>query len=161
MLRLRRSARVFLFDETDSLLLIRFAANRSDGLFVFWVTPGGEVESDEADLAAAERELFEELGLNLPLVGPVHQEQGGTYEHLGETVRNYDVFFAARCRRADPKLIGVTEEEVALMQEIRWWTIEEVAATAEYVYPVGLADIARETLGKLPSSSNPREVSLI
>jgi 8-oxo-dGTP diphosphatase len=150
--RLRRSARVFLFDETDSLLLIRFAANRSDGLFVFWVTPGGEVERGEADLAAAERELFEELGLRLPLAGPVHQEQGGTYEHLGETVRNYDVFFAARCTRAEPKLIGVTEEEVALMQEIRWWTLEEVAATEEEnLYPAALADIAGKALLKLPS----------
>ena len=62
-MRLRRSARVFLFDEHGDLLLIRFVAQRTDGPFVCWVTPGGEVEKGEADLAAAERELAEELGL--------------------------------------------------------------------------------------------------
>jgi 8-oxo-dGTP pyrophosphatase MutT (NUDIX family) len=152
-MRLRRSARVFLFDENDSLLLIRFEAMRSDGLFVFWVTPGGEVESGEDDLSAAERELFEELGLRLRLLGPVHQEDGGTYEHLGEVVRNFDVFFAGRCRRDEPKLIGVTEAEVALMQEIRWWTLEEIAATEERIYPVGLAGIAREALCKVQDTA--------
>ena len=77
--RLRRSARVFLFDPTGDVLLIRFVAQREDGPFVFWVTPGGEVEPNEDDRAAAERELFEELGLRVPLVGPVHEEHGGSY----------------------------------------------------------------------------------
>jgi 8-oxo-dGTP diphosphatase len=152
-MRLRRSARVFLFDENDSLLLIRFEVMRSDGLFVFWVTPGGEVESGESDLAAAERELFEELGLRVPVVGPVHQEQGGTYEHLGEVVRNFDVFFVVRCQHNEPKLAGVTEEEIALMRDIRWWKLEEVAATEERIYPSGLADIAREALSRAPETA--------
>ena len=120
MHRLRRSARVFLFDPGGRILLIRFVAELEGKGFVFWVTPGGEVEAGETDLAAAKRELFEELGLHLPLTGPVHEESGGTYTHLGETVRNFDVFFAAVCDTAAPQLKGVTMEEIALMHEIRW-----------------------------------------
>lgn len=141
-IRLRRSARVFLFDERGDILLIRFVAQRTDGPFVCWVTPGGEVEEGEADLAAAERELAEELGVRPPLVGPVHEESGGTYEHLGETVRNYDVFFAAQCGRDLPRLAGVTEDEIALMQEARWWTLEELKSTAENIFPVEIARLA-------------------
>lgn len=148
-IRLRRSSRVFLFDERGDLLLIRFAAQRSDGPFVCWVTPGGEVEEGEADLAAAERELAEELGLKLPLIGPVHEESGGTYEHLGETVRNYDVFFAARCKRDVPRLAGVTEDEIALMQEARWWTLEALRATAENIFPREIARLAVKVYARM------------
>jgi len=140
---------VFLFDESGDLLLIRFVAQRSDGPFVCWVTPGGEVEEGEADLAAAERELTEELGVKLPLVGPVHEEHGGTYEHLGETVRNYDVFFAARCERDLPRLAGVTADEIALMQEAPWWTLEDLKATTANIFPVEISRLAAETYARL------------
>lgn len=142
-MRLRRSARVLLFDECDRVLLIRFAAQREDGPFVFWVTPGGEVEPGEAARDAAARELGEELGI-IPALSaePVHEESGGTYVHLGETVSNYDTFFAAWCGHDEPRLTGVTEEEIALMQEARWWTLEELRVSGERIYPERLAEIA-------------------
>ena len=140
-MRLRRSARVFLFAQQGDVLLIRFVAELDGAPFVFWVTPGGEVEPGEPDLAAAERELFEELGLRVPLAGPVHEESGGTYTHLGETVRNFDVFFAAVCERDAPKLGGVTAEEIALMREARWWSPAELGSTAERIFPARLKEI--------------------
>ncbi|HEY4359266.1 MAG TPA: NUDIX domain-containing protein [Acidobacteriaceae bacterium] len=142
--RLRRSSRVFLFNERNEILLIRFVAQRDGAPFVFWVTPGGEVEPGESDLHAAGRELFEELGLELPLHGPVHEESGGSYVHLGETVRNFDVFFAARCAADAPRLTGVTDEEIALMREARWWSPETLEATSETVFPVDIAKLVRD-----------------
>ena len=157
-LRLRRSARVLLFDPSGDVLLIHFVAELEGEPFVFWLTPGGEVEPGEADLAAAERELFEELGLPLPLLGPVHEESGGTYTHLGETVRNFDVFFAAVCERQAPVLRGVTADEIALMREARWWSLAELRATAERVFPVRLAEVAaqvwREFSGRWPEGAS-------
>ena len=142
--RLRRSARVFLFDPAGDVLLIRIVAPLEDGPFVFWVTPGGEMESGEGAREAAERELFEELGIRPQLTGPVHEESGGSYVHLGETVRNFDVFFAARCAREAPRLLGVTEEELSLMQEMRWWSIAEIEATTVRLFPVNIAGLAQE-----------------
>ncbi len=130
-----------LFDPRGDVLLIRFVAQVDGAPYVFWVTPGGEVEPGESDRAAAERELAEELGLRLPLRGPVHEESGGTYTHLGETVRNFDVFFAAVCERHAPCLAGVTPAEIALMREARWWPLEELATTTESVFPLGLAEL--------------------
>ena len=149
MYRLRRSARVVLFDRGGDVLLIRFVAELDGAPFVFWVTPGGEVEPGEEDRAAAERELWEELGLRLSLRGPVHEESGGTYTHLGETVRNFDVFFAAQCERDAPRLAGVTAEEIGLMRETRWWSAEALEGTAERVYPEGLATVLRRVWGEL------------
>ena len=142
MHRLRRSARVFLFDPEGDVLLIRFVAELEGKPFVFWVTPGGEVEPGEGDLAAAQRELLEELGLRVPLVGPVHEESGGTYTHLGETVRNFDVFFAATCARDAPRLQGVTAEEIALMHEARWWSVAKLEASSDRIFPVRLTELA-------------------
>ena len=149
-LRLRRSARVFLFDSRGNVLLIRFAAELEGEPFEFWVTPGGEVEAGEDDLSAARRELSEELGLQLPLHGPVHEESGGTYTHPGETVRNFDVFFAAVCDAEAPKLAGVTGEEIALMREIRWWSISGLAGTSERIFPGGLSELAGRVWRTLP-----------
>ena len=150
--RLRRSARIFLFDEASGdLFLIRFVAQRKDGPFTCWVTPGGEVEPNEADLATATRELYEELGLSLTLHGPVHEETGGTYEHLGEIVENYDVFYTAFCGRQDPKLTGVTADEIALMREARWWTCAELRATSELIFPRQIAELADKAYKALRS----------
>ena len=147
--RLRRSARVILFDPTGDVLLIRFVAERNGVPYAFWVTPGGEVEPGESDFAAASRELIEELGLRVPLLGPVHEERGGTYTHLGETVRNADVFFAAVCARSEPVLGGVTADEIALMREARWWLPTELVCTADPVFPAGLAAMAARVWGEL------------
>lgn len=154
--RLRRSARVLLFDAHGDLYLIRFVAELERKPFVFWVTPGGEVEPGENDHDAASRELYEELGLRIPLTGPVHQESGGTYVHLGETVRNFDVFFAATCERSAPMLAGVTADEIALMREARWWTLAELGSTQEKVFPVDLQAIAREVISLWMSKSGQR-----
>jgi len=158
--RLRRSARIFLFNERDEVLLIRFVVEREGAPFVFWVTPGGEVEPGESDLHAAERELFEELGLKLPLYGPVHEESGGTYVHLGETVCNFDVFFAARCATDAPRLTGVTADEIALMREARWWSVSELEATSEKVFPVAIAGLLRERTPDWPREIGPPESEL-
>ena len=55
---------------------------------------------------------------------------------------NVDYVFVARCGVEEPVLRGVTAEEIAIMQEIRWWGAEEVAAALAggvNVFPVDLA----------------------
>jgi len=59
-------------------------------------------------------------------------------------VRNFDVFFAGRCAREAPRLLGVTAEELALMQEARWWSLAEMETTTERLFPANIAALARE-----------------
>lgn len=148
-LRLRHSARVFLFDEADRVLLIRFVAEQDGAPFIFWVTSGGEVEAGEDVRAAAARELLEELGVLPALTGPVLDESGDEYVHLGEHVRNHDVFFAARCQSTEPTLAGITADEIRLMQEARWWTTDELRATGERLFPEPFASKAEKALRTL------------
>jgi 8-oxo-dGTP pyrophosphatase MutT (NUDIX family) len=145
--RARRTARVMVFDPAGRVLLIRCVVMRSDGEFVFWLTPGGEIEAAETAMEAARRELREELGLEVEVRGPVYEE-ATQFEHQGEMRDNLDFVFLARCGAGAVELCGVTAEEVAIMKEIRWWTEAEVEAVGntgeERIFPVDLAERMRE-----------------
>jgi 8-oxo-dGTP diphosphatase len=146
-MRARRSARVMLFDSLGRVLLILCAVVRRDGdEFVFWLTPGGEIEDGEEPGAAAVRELREELGLELD-VAPAYTESN-QFEHQGEMQDNVDFVFVARCPAEAPVMRGVTPDEIAIMKKIRWWTEAEVEAAgntgAERIFPVDLASRMRE-----------------
>jgi 8-oxo-dGTP diphosphatase len=130
-----------VFDPAGRVLLIRCVVLRKDGEFQFWLTPGGEIEPGETPLEAARREVREELGQELDVVGPVYT-QSTHFEHQGEMRDNVDFVFTARCAADAPKLCGVTAEEIAIMKEIRWWTPQEVEAAdaaGERIFPVDLA----------------------
>lgn len=137
-MRKRRSARVLVFDPAGRVLLIRFVVQRSDGEFIFWLTPGGEIEADETPMEAAVRELLEELGLEVPVSGP-DREESNCFEHLGGMVDNTDYFFHVECGVDAPRLIGVTVDEIAAMREIRWWSAEEIEGSLERFFPTDLA----------------------
>jgi 8-oxo-dGTP pyrophosphatase MutT (NUDIX family) len=137
-MRKRRSVRVLVFDPVGRVLLIRFVAQRSDGEFVFWLTPGGEIEAGEGPVEAAVRELREELGLEVAVVGP-DREESNCFEHLGGMVDNTDYFFHAECEVEAPRLMGVTVDEIAAMREIRWWSAAEIEGSGERFFPVDLA----------------------
>jgi 8-oxo-dGTP diphosphatase len=121
---------------------------RKDGEFVFWLTPGGEIEAGESPHAAAVRELHEEMGLDVEVVGPVYTE-ANQFEHQGEMRDNMDFVFVTKCAAEAPVLRGVTADEIALMREIRWWTVAEIEAAlagGERIFPVDLAGRVRERL---------------
>ena len=145
-MRKRRTARVMLFDEAGDVLLIRFVVPREEGEFVFWALPGGEIEAGETEAEAAAREVREELGLELVVTGPVYCDRN-RFLHQGEMQDNTDFLFRARCRREEPRLIGVTADEREIMREIRWWSEDEVAGSLERIFPENLAGRMREQSG--------------
>jgi 8-oxo-dGTP pyrophosphatase MutT (NUDIX family) len=144
-MRRRRTARVLIFDPAGRVLLIRFVVPRPDGEFIFWLTPGGEIEPSETALQAAERELHEELGLTVKVTGPVYQE-ANQFRHQGEMRDNVDFFFVAICAEDAPALRGVTPDEIAVMREIRWWSAEEIENSSERFFPTDLAERVRRGL---------------
>ena len=137
MPRPRQAGRAILIDRAGRVLLIKFVLPN----MTFWATPGGGIEPGETLLQGARRELKEELGIAVALEGPVHTAVG-IFEFEGALIENTDNFFAGRWD-GEPRLLGATETESATLTEARWWTLEEVEATEEPIFPRDLAAVLR------------------
>ncbi|MGW0433958.1 NUDIX hydrolase [Micromonospora sp. NPDC003197] len=140
----RRAARVLLVDRTDRVLLFRgFDPARPDHRY--WFTPGGGLDGAEAPAIGAARELAEETGLLLDpgeLGEPVWQ-QTIEFSFDGRWYRQEQVFFLVRVQDWEVDTTGFTEIERASVDDHRWWTLGELARTAERVYPEDLTAILR------------------
>jgi 8-oxo-dGTP pyrophosphatase MutT (NUDIX family) len=133
----RQAGRAILRDDANRVLLIYFVLPN----MTFWATPGGGMEPGETPLAAAIREVREELGIAVSLQGPVHKAVG-IFEFEGILIENTDHFFAGRWN-GTPRLVGASESESAALQEARWWTLEEIEQAADTIFPRDLAQVMR------------------
>ncbi|MGE5830214.1 MAG: NUDIX hydrolase [Micromonosporaceae bacterium] len=156
----RRSARVLLLDETGRILLLRFHVDRNASAPADpgqpshgWVTPGGGVHGGESLSQAAARELYEETGLAVTgdqLGRPVAFATG--HAELGWANGLFrDDFF---CHRVDAHDIDISRMEARERRHHaghRWWTVDELVATTETIYPYGLVGLLTELLaGRVP-----------
>lgn len=136
----RPSARVVVLDPAGRVLLLGARLTDPDlppGDVLFWYTPGGGVEAGESLRTAAVRELAEEIGLDAEpaaLEGPVWLRRFvGPFGAL--SIDNRETYFVLRdvVHDVDPR--GRTELEVLGDEPHRWWTADELAASAETFAP--------------------------
>ena len=141
----RQAGRVIAIDPAGRVLLFRYENPPPKGLH--WATPGGGVEAGEDFYAAACRELAEETGwADVPVApGEVHHEQN--VQWAGDPpllVRQHDRYFVARVPVERRPLHEVAAMHVSDgIHESRWWTLAEVDATDQSIYPKGLAALIR------------------
>lgn len=113
------SAAVFAFvrDESGALLMVRRADSGN------WELPGGHVDPGESAIGAAEREVAEESGLTVKVLGvagvysdPAHVL---VYPASGETRQQFAVYFHAAVLDGVPRADGVETAAVAWIPEDR------------------------------------------
>ena len=144
-LRLRLAGRVIVLDPQDRVLLFRYDDGPPNGRH--WSTPGGGLDQGEDFRAGARRELAEETGWTDVPLGPEVHERTLVMEYDDEIVRQHERFFLARVEVAGRKLGEVAAMHVSDgIAASRWWTLAELDATDEDVWPPGFADLIRGLL---------------
>ena len=150
----RRAGRVLVIDAGGRVLLLHgFDPARPDD--PYWFTIGGGAEPGESLAQAAARELLEETGISADaaeLGEPVwHEVTDFSYD--GTSYRQEQDFFELRIGSAVVMTDGLDDEEAAVIDGHRWWTVAELEATKKMFYPRDLPSLLRELAGRALGAS--------
>jgi 8-oxo-dGTP pyrophosphatase MutT (NUDIX family) len=148
----RRAARVILLDEDDRVLLIR-GHDIDQPERSWWFTIGGGIDAGEDSRTAAVRELREETGIEVSqdaLLGPVFT-RSAIFDFYAAHCRQDEELFLARvdaASAAGDDRAGWTDIERDVIDEVRWWSLDDLARVDIEVFPETLVELVR---GLLPA----------
>ena len=114
----------------------------------WWLTPGGGIEADESPEDAIVREVLEETGLHVEpdRLGAIVATRVAEFEFDNLSYRQAECFFAVAVDAFVPHERGWDDIEQQALLEHRWWTLAELHATAERLYPSELAKLVAAVL---------------
>jgi 8-oxo-dGTP pyrophosphatase MutT (NUDIX family) len=144
----RVSARLVILNSAKQVLLFH---SQVPGMSPFWAAPGGRPEKGESLEEALNREASEELGLALtaplPEIWVCHEEvQWGS-----EKLHLEDHFFLVQVESIDMPTSTAEVHKAEGIDQHRWWSVNDIEASNEPVYPPGLAN----ALGALLTEGPP------
>lgn len=142
----RAAARVLLLDSDDRALLVAHAPDRDRTV---WTAPGGGLEPDEEHLAAARRELAEELGVETD-VGPLIWRRRVTFSFRTVWIDQDERWFVARTHHLDVGSMPLTDPGAL---RARWWSVEELHTTTDELAPAAIARHLQDLLDHGPPTS--------
>ena len=137
----RSSARVVVVDAADRVLLLRGGDPQRPGPAV-WHTPGGGIDPGESPQFAAQRELAEEVGLELEdatELGRVMWLRRFQFSFDGVEYDQDEVFYLLRVDQLHVDESRHTPLERRYLSGYRWFSVDDLAAFDELVAPPDLA----------------------
>jgi 8-oxo-dGTP pyrophosphatase MutT (NUDIX family) len=146
----RPSARLVLLDPQDRVFLFKVhqptVYDPADPFFdPFWILIGGMVDPGESFAETAIREAREETGIAVDDVRWVWSRDR-VMQWRERRVLHREQFFLGRARSTAVDTSGLDEKEKSWTLDHRWWSAEEIAASAERFEPVRLAGLLKGLL---------------
>jgi 8-oxo-dGTP pyrophosphatase MutT (NUDIX family) len=138
---IRLVARVLVINDQCQTYLLRGHDITVPNRDHFWFTPGGKIDAGETSSQAAVRELYEEVGLVVTTeeLGAIVGTEVSNYHFHGKAYRQEGVFYACFSNEAGLNTAHWSEIETQTIDQGRWWSLTELEATQETVYPSHLA----------------------
>jgi len=136
---------VLVIDDAGRVLMFR-GFDPADPGRRYWFTAGGGLDPGESPAEGAVRELWEETGLRLTAaeIGPPVWQDVTDFPYDGRWYRQEQEFFAVRVGpEARVHTAGFDAEELRSIDGYRWWSVDELAAADEPIYPPDLPDLLR------------------
>jgi ADP-ribose pyrophosphatase YjhB (NUDIX family) len=140
----RKAVRAIIMDGAGRVLLVRF--ERKDVGKAWWAAVGGGLDEGEGEEAALRREIAEETGLLEFEVGPKLWQRQTRFEYKGKDYLQEDWFWLVRVEAFEPTPRWANDEERDLVDEVRWWTVEEMEGSTEVMSPDDLPALVRGLL---------------
>lgn len=144
----RLAVRCLLIDQHERVLLQQ-VTDPGDGA-VFWIAPGGGVESDESDLDALRRELREETGITEIVPGPAVWTRQHVFPFNGRWYHQQETFYLGRYVDHEHAAPELEELELGIILGHRWWTLPELDRTADTIAPERLPGGVRSIVRQGP-----------
>ena len=143
MASIRQVGRVIILNAAGEVFLLRGTDPGEPDRPAFWFTPGGKIDLGETAQEAAARELQEEVGITIAptMLGKVVGTEDVTYRFNGVSYRQSGVFFALRHESPSLNPSGLNAIEAQTIDTGRWWSLSEIQATKETIYPAHLGEI--------------------
>ena len=160
-MKTRNTARAVLFDPAHRVLLFEFilpAGFIADGPAHFWATPGGEIEPGEDVRDAVMREVLEETGIENCAFGAELWFGSNQLTFKGQPTKTLERFFHVRSPTAHLGATNWTEIEKEVMRSHRWWSVPELIAAKETIFPPRFGYLVEHFLNH--GTTGPQQIAL-
>jgi 8-oxo-dGTP diphosphatase len=145
----RAAVRALVIDPDDRVLLVRFVFPETGE--EFWATPGGGIDPGEELERALRRELREETGLEDAELGPVIWTRRHVFPWAGQTWDQSERVVLVRTPAFVPSpLLSSAQLASEGVHELRWWTLDELAASGANFAPRRIVRFLRQLLEEGP-----------
>jgi predicted amidohydrolase len=147
----REAVRVLVLDDDTRALLVCFTTEL--GRASWWAPPGGGLQAGESHVAAARRELAEELDRSDLVLGPSIGWRTHTFwwDRMTSWVTQRERWLLCRTSAfdvADTHVAGLRSENIT---EVRWWSAAEIRDAGVITVPRDLpARLERIAAGEVP-----------
>lgn len=154
----RATVRAMVLDRDERVLLQAYldptvhGHDRAPHTTPVWIAPGGGLRPGEDAAAGLARELAEETGLVDLAWGAWLWSRSVDLRYQGRWRRFEERYRLGRVAAARPAVApaALEEHERSVLLGHRWWTLDDLLATRETIYPPRLAQRLAAVLGADP-----------